>query len=153
MEVNMIPLNTRPSRNARINSFIWSFFAILLISTFFLLRPDPLFAQGANPDAAGLTQALTVQSSRYQQASRSEQASLLKELIETAASRQQQLLSIIEQNPGEVIRLAVPATTRAALPSAVQAYIEQEIDIEGNLEVMYEDYDQHSRLLYHLETA
>ena len=149
----MIPLNTRHSRNARINSFIWSFFAILLISTFILLSPDPLFAQGANPDAAGLTQALTVQSSRYQQASRSEQASLLKELIETAASRQQQLLSIIEQNPGEVIRLAVPATTRAALPSAVQAYIEQEIDIEGNLEVMYEDYDQHSRLLYHLETA
>jgi hypothetical protein len=58
-----------------------------------------------------------------------EQATLLKDLIETAASRQEQLLSIIEENPGEVIRLAVPAGTRAALPSAVQAYIEQEVDL------------------------
>jgi hypothetical protein len=112
-----------------------------------------MIAQGAKLDAAGLTQAIIVQSSQYQQASHSEQANLLNELIRTAASRQQLLLSIIEQNPAEVIRLAVPASARAALPPAVQPYIEQEVDIEGKLEVMYEDYDQHSRLLYHLEIA
>ena len=134
-------------------SFVWPFFASLLTSIFILLSPNALLARGAKPDAAGLTQALIAQSIRYQQASRSEQAYLLNELIETAASRQELLLSIIEENPAEVIRLAVPAGTRAALPPAVQAYIEQEVDIEGMLEVMYEDHDDHSRLLYYLETA
>jgi hypothetical protein len=134
-------------------SFIWPFFASLLTGIFILLSPNALYARGAKPDAAELTQALIAQSTRYQQASRSEQAYLLNELIETAASRQELLLSIIKENPAEVIRLAVPASTRAALPSAVQAYIEQEVDIEGMLEVMYEDYDNHSRLLSYLEIA
>jgi hypothetical protein len=134
-------------------SFVWPFFASLLTGIFILLSPNALHARGAKPDAAELTQALIAQSIRYQQASRSEQAYLLNELIETAASRQELLLSIIENNPAEVIRLAVPASTRAALPSAVQAYIEQEVDIEGMLEVMYEDHENHSRLLYYLETG
>ncbi len=149
----MIPLYTKHCRNPRINFFVWSFFASLLTSIFILLSPDALHARDAKPDAAGLTQALLAQSTRYQQASRSEQAYLLNELIETAASRQEFLRSIIEEKPAEVIRLAVPAGTRAALPPAVQAYIEQEVDIEGTLEVMDVDYEQYSRLLYYLETA
>jgi hypothetical protein len=133
-------------------SFVWPFFASLLTGIFILLSPNTLLARDAKPDAAGLTQALIAQSTRYQQASRSEQAYLLNELIETAASRQELLLSIIEENPAEVIRLAVPASTRAALPPAVQTYIEQEVDIEGMLAVIDEDHEQYSRLLYYLET-
>jgi hypothetical protein len=149
----MIPLYTKHCPNPRINSFVWSFFASLLTSIFILLSPDALHARGAKPDAEGLTQALIAHSIRYQQASRSEQAYLLNELLETAAFRQKFLLSIIENNPAEVIRLAVPAGTRAALPPAVQAYIEQEVGIEGTLEVINEDYEQYSRLLYYLQTA
>jgi hypothetical protein len=149
----MISLYTKHCPNPRINSFVWSVFASLLTSIFVLLSPDALHAGSAKPDAGGLTQALIAHSIRYQQASRSEQAYLLNELIETAAIRQELLLSIIENNPAEVIRLAVPASTRAALPPAVQAYIEQEVDIEGTLEVIDEDYEQYNRLLYYLETA
>ena len=134
-------------------NLVVSLFLATFVMAILLLSPNALLARGVKPDAAGLTQALIAQSIRYQQASRSEQAHLLNELIETAASRQELLLSIIENNPAEVIRLAVPAGTRAALPPAVQAYIEQEVDIEGMLEVMYEDHDDHSRLLYYLETA
>ncbi len=134
-------------------NLVVSLFLASFVMAILLLSPNALHARGAKPDAAGLTQALIAQSIRYQQASRSEQAYLLNELIETAASRQELLLSIIENNPAEVIRLAVPASTRAALPLAVQAYIEQEADIEGMLEVMYEDHEDHGSLLYYLETA
>jgi hypothetical protein len=153
MEVNMIPLHATHFWYARFNSIVRSLFASLLTSVFILLSPNAMLAQGARPGAAGLNQALLSQSIRYQQASLSERAYLLNELIETAASRQEQLLAIVGENPSEVIRLAVAASTRAALPPAVQAYIEQEVDIEGTLEVIDEDYEEYSRLLYYLETA
>ncbi len=149
----MISLYTKHSPNHRINCLVSPFFTSLLTSIFILFPFDALHARCAKPDAAGLTQALIAQSNYYQQAGRSEQAYLLNELIEIAASRQEFLLSIIENNPAEVIRLAVPTSIRAALPPAVQAYIEQEVEIEGALEVIDEDYEQYSRLLYYLETA
>ena len=150
----MIPPHTTHFWNTRICSLVSCIFAFFMISTFTLLSPDALLAQVSTPlDAPGLTQALIAQSIRYQEASLREQTSLLHELMNTATSRKELLLSVIEENPGEVIRLAVPASIRAALPPSVQAYIERKVDIEGKLTVMYEDYGDHSRLLYHLETA
>jgi len=65
---------------------------------------------------------------------------------------QQLLVSIIEQNPA-VIRLALSASARAALPSAVQAYVEEEMELDGELEILHEDRDVGSRYLYFLESG
>jgi len=52
-----------------------------------------------------------------------------------------------------VLRIAVPADLRDSLPPAVQAYVEEKVEAEGILEVLAEDRDQESRLLYFLEAA
>jgi hypothetical protein len=67
-----------------------------------------------------------------------------------AASRRQLLMALIEENPGEVLRHAISPEVRANLLSDVQPYIEECVEIEGELEVQVEDYHDRSRLLHFL---
>ena len=105
-----------------------------------------------NPAAESLTQALMALHGRYL-ASPADRASLTAQLLTTATARYQLLASLVESNPSEVLRVAVPAPVRAGLPPAVQAQIEQEVEAEGVLEVLHEDGHNASRYLYFLSTA
>jgi hypothetical protein len=67
-----------------------------------------------------------------------------------AANRKQLLKALIESNPAKVLQLAIPADVRAGLPSEVQPYIEEHLEAEGDLEVLVEDYERESRVLYFL---
>lgn len=75
------------------------------------------------------------------------------DLVAVAEARQQLLSSLIEEHPEEVLRNAIPADVRATFPSAVQAYVEEEAEQEGELEIIYEMYDdwQKARLHYTLK--
>jgi uncharacterized repeat protein (TIGR01451 family) len=108
---------------------------------------------GPNPAAENLTQDLVAKNARYHRASPAEQVQLLNDLLTVAADRQQLLASLIEDNPGEVLRVALPAAIRGSLPPVVQAYIEQEVEIEGELEVQVEDRDDGHRYRYFLDAA
>lgn len=108
---------------------------------------------GPDPAAERLTQALVALHVQYQQASAADQARLASQLLAAAAARYQLLASLIESNPGEVLRVALPGSGRASLPAAVQAYVEEEIQIEGGLEILHEDRYDGSRYHYGLETA
>jgi hypothetical protein len=143
-----------------VKSFLCCLLALFLSGALTLVPPNDLLAQpsvpdgnGLRPDAAALTQTLLNQGSRYQKGSPGERSVMIKDLIETAALRHDQMLSLMEENPGEALRLALPASTRAALPASVQAYIEQEVDLEGTLELIDEDFPDHSRLHYYLKTG
>jgi hypothetical protein len=46
----------------------------------------------------------------------------------------------------------VPEKLRASLPDAVKSFVEQEVEVEGTLEVYHEDYEATSRFVYKLET-
>lgn len=72
-------------------------------------------------------------------------------LLSIAASRHQLLSQIIQDDPGAVLDAAVSAEFRASLPREVQPYIEEEIDVEGELEVLHEDRDPGSRYLHYLK--
>src|SRR5262249_47356425 len=98
-------------------------------------------------------QDLVALNARYHLAGPTEQAPLLNDLLTVAAERQQLLAALMEDDPGEVVRVALPPAIRASLPPVVRDYIEEHVAIEGTLSVMYEDYEQESRLLYFLETA
>jgi hypothetical protein len=65
------------------------------------------------------------------------QSAPASQLIETAKFRHQLLSSIIQEYPEEVLRNAIPSDVRATLPPNVQAYVEEEAEHEGELEVMY----------------
>ncbi len=78
---------------------------------------------------------------------------MLDNLREVLASRQQMLAELIESDPGEVLRVALPASISQYLPSGVRDKVEQQVEIEGELEVTYEDWEDGSRLHYSLDVA
>ncbi len=106
-----------------------------------------------NPLAENLTQDLVALSTRHQLAAPAEKAQLLYTLLTVATERQQLLAALVEDDPNEVIRVALPADLRASLPPAVQALVEEEVDLEGALEILHEDRDVGSRYLYALQTT
>ena len=98
--------------------------------------------------AAHLTWTLHTLTILHRGAAVDEQAQLSGDLLSVAARRHQLLSAIIQDDPGAVLRAAMPAELRANLPPAVQAYVEEEMDVEGELEVLHEDRDDGSRYLY-----
>ena len=71
---------------------------------------------------------------------------------QAALNRKQTLLALMESDPGEFLRVALPAAIRASLPASVQAHVEQDEDIEGTLEVLHEDGANYHRFHYQLDT-
>ncbi len=112
--------------------------------------PSP---SGPNPTADSLTNTLLALSAQHRQASPAHKAQIESQLLATATARYQFLASLIEDDPGEVLRVALPAALRAALPPAVRAYVEEEVEAEGTLEVLHAHQDGGSRYLYFLDTA
>jgi M6 family metalloprotease-like protein len=115
--------------------------------------------QGAATDSSSqtteirkLTSALVALNVKYQMASEADKSQLLDDLRAIAAKRQQILAALTESDPGEVLRVALPANIRASLPPAVRAYIEQHVELEGALEVLYEDREIGSRLRFFLDS-
>lgn len=126
--------------------------AALVLALVLALLAGTSLAQ-APQSAEGLTQSLVAQTLRYQAADPAQQAQLLPDLLTAAATRYQFLGSLVETDPGEVLRVALPGALRAGLPAPVQAYVEEAVQVEGDLEVLHEDRDVGSRYLYFLESA
>jgi hypothetical protein len=103
--------------------------------------------------AREMTQSLVEINKQYQIAGKAERKRLLHDLREAVASRKQLLAELMESDPGEVLRVALPASIRENLPSAIRDEVEQQVDVEGELEVMYEDWEDGSRLHYSLDVA
>lgn len=104
-------------------------------------------------EAENLTQALIGLNNAYQQAAPAAREHALDELLQVAAERQALLLNLMEEDPGTVLATALPAQVRAAMPAEIRAFLEQRVDLEGELEVLYEDYDDGSHHLRHFLKA
>ncbi|HEY3305843.1 MAG TPA: hypothetical protein VGL70_20140, partial [Candidatus Binatia bacterium] len=109
------------------------------------------FSQSTPAQIEVLTEKLLTLSGQYQKAGRLEQPSLLKELVAVAAERQERLASLIAMNPGEVLRLAIASDLRAMIPSQVQLYVEEWVEVDGIVEVLAEDPP--GRYLHFLQTS
>jgi Big-like domain-containing protein/alpha-galactosidase-like protein/gametolysin peptidase M11 len=90
---------------------------------------------------------------RHRAAAAGEKAARLREVIAAAAERRTLLARIIESNPGAVLRMALPPRVRAGFPSEVQTYLEQRQQLQGELEVRYEDHPGGKTRLRHFLTA
>jgi hypothetical protein len=67
-----------------------------------------------------------------------------------AEARQQQLAELIKRDPASVLKRAMTPSARAALPSDVQALVEQVQSHEGTLQVLHADGPQGGAYLYNL---
>lgn len=70
-----------------------------------------------------------------------------------AAERLAVVLDLMQSDPGAVLAMAMPRDVRAGLPPQAQAFVEQEADLEGDVEVLYEDRDDGSRLRRFLQSG
>jgi hypothetical protein len=124
---------------------------ILLLGLFLALAwTSPAFsAPDKWADAEALTHSLVGLNTAYQKAAPAAKAQALQQLIDATVERQAMLAELVKTDPGAVLRTAIPARVRKGMPAEVQAFIEQRLELEGELEVMYEDYADGSYRLRH----
>jgi hypothetical protein len=100
-----------------------------------------------------LTQQVHDLHAQYRNASPGKQPQILAELGKVVAARKDLLVELIQQNPKEALRIAMPIYLRDGLPAAVQRDVEQDVTADGTLEILHEDRDVGSRYLHFLWTA
>jgi NPCBM-associated, NEW3 domain of alpha-galactosidase len=103
--------------------------------------------------AENATSALLQMNKAYLQTPAAQKTQLLPRFRNMAAQRQQLLSSLIQTNPADVLRIAIPDDIRRNMPVSVQSYVEQTVQAQGVLEVLIEDSDSGSKMQYGLTTA
>lgn len=79
----------------------------------------------------------------------SNKAAALQGLIAKAEARRDMLAELIQTNPAEVLRVAIPEEKQQRMPAEVQAMLEQRFEVEGELDALYEDYEDGTHKLRH----
>lgn len=76
-------------------------------------------------------------------------------VADLARQRHARMLELLESDPAAARRLVLPDTVRQQLPAAARAWAEQPLEVEGEVTVWFEDYDDPaaSRQRQRLETA
>ena len=140
------------------------FLVVLVALTLcFVASPGAVFAHGADnhgrtvsatarAHAEQLTLDLANLNAQYH-LSPSLRSSFEAQMLQVAVTREQALGAMLEDDPAEFLRVALPASVRASLPASVQNHVEEEMDVEGTLEVIHEDGLTSSRYHYFLETV
>ncbi len=103
--------------------------------------------------AEQLTHRLVGLSRALEKAPSSDQAERLQTLLMVADERQQLLLDMVQENPGEVLRVALPDKVRTIIPEAVQDRLELNAEQTGTVEVICLHDEQGSPTKYFLQTA
>jgi len=75
----------------------------------------------------------------------------INELRRVAASRNQLLLGLMRQDPGQLLDLALPDHILALLSEDLQDLFDQRIELDGELEVLFEENETESRLHHFLK--
>jgi len=116
---------------------------------------DHVWAKETNTQhrAEVLTRALVGLNTQYQESDSSAQDVLIKRMSEIAISRQQAIEALLQDNPETILKVSLPEQIRNELPTALRKLVEYNIDIEGEIEIRYEDHEDGShRLLYAIKS-
>ena len=113
--------------------------------------PLQSFAAQSNPSIENLTNSVIGLTGQHGKAADNLKPALLARLQTLAAQRHQQLAALIESDPGAVLNVALPAIFRQTAPVSVRNYLEEQVDLDGELTVLHEDRTQGSRFVYTLK--
>ena len=95
------------------------------------------------PASAHMAEELTVElvqaKAVYARADRKDRPKRLASLESIARERRDLLVLLMESNPGEVLRLAMPKNMQVAFPASARRYFETEVSEEGVLTVFHVD--------------
>lgn len=125
--------------------------ALIIISLFLVLTwtGQAFGAPDKRVDTETLTKSLVGLDHAYRKAGPAAKSKALQQLVDKAEERKALLTELMESDPASVLRVAIPAHVRARMPARVQALIERHVDIEGELEIEYEDYRDGTHRLRH----
>ncbi len=116
--------------------------------------PSPAAAEGTGSDAESLLGKETLAAVRlardFAHAGTDMQATLLAKIAEQLRERRLLLAQIVEKNPGAMHRLALPRHLADIFPEEARTEIEQHADLEGTLQVIFEEYGDHHLLRHYL---
>lgn len=129
-----------------------------LVGTLVVMLASMGLAQGKSTSAAATKRAaaknLTVQlmtlQGQYRAAGPSQRPALAGQMGAVAANRKKLLSTMMESDPGTVLQVAVPSTVLRALPPMVQSQVEQHVQLQGTLKVLYQDSPGSARLRHFL---
>jgi hypothetical protein len=62
-------------------------------------------------------------------------------LVATARSRHEAILALLDIDPAEALKVALPANLRARFPGEAAPFVEQDVQEDGTLEVSHVDYE------------
>ena len=118
----------------------------LVAAAIVILTASPVVAQnaqsrGLKARAERLTIELLADHARYVAGGTSDRSPLAAAIVSKASEREAVLASLIDNDPGAVLQLAVGATIRAAMPQTAQAHVESQVSLDGDIEILAEDYD------------
>jgi hypothetical protein len=137
----------------RCRTFVGPFFLV----TFLLFSGAIISSQAQTKNnraaAEALTNSLMSLNAQYQAAPPAAKSAVLLQLRSAVTKRQHFLNSLIQTNPGEVLRVAIPGAVAATLPAVIQGAVEQETDTQGELEVMYEDRQTGATVHHYVKTG
>lgn len=110
---------------------------------------------GAAREAAGnSSQALLALHKRWQRAEGAARDTLRRQLVEQASQRRTLLGQLVQNHPSAVLQSLIPDDKQVGMPPEVLARLEQRLDLAGELQVFYEDYeDAPAKLRHQLKTA
>src|ERR1041385_1530137 len=83
----------------------------------------------------------------------SDRRAIRDQLQTVAASRNDLLTELIKVNPGLAIQVALPEQILASLTPEARAYLEQHVDLDGELEVIYQENETTGELLHFLKVG
>ena len=132
--------------------------SIVAAALVLLAASAPVSAQDAQTRALKaraerLTNELLADHGRYVAGGSSDRSPLAAALVSKATEREAVLASLIDDDPGAVLQLAVSDTIRAAMPQTAQAHVESHVSVDGALEILAEDYATTARVRHYLRTA
>jgi len=90
--------------------------------------------------AQDLTLSLLEARARHGAATPADRGQRLAELLAVAKQRHDELATLIDADPAEVLRVALPADLRADLPAQAIPFLEQAADETGDIEVFHVDH-------------
>ena len=112
-------------------------------------------AEVQREQAKNQTMALAKLMADYRRADKSNKTKHLNQVVALAEERQALLAELAQTDPAAAVRAVLPASVRKGMPDEVLAMLTEKQELKGELEVLYEDYEDHSlsRLRHVLKTA
>jgi len=106
----------------------------------------------ADQEVRTYTNHLLQAAKKFERANENEKKPFLEYMTDLASKRKDRLLKLLETDPEEFLLESLPSNVRKRLPGEVQNLMEQEVELDGELTVLYaDDLDAHqSQLIYEL---